>query len=83
MVHPDAVPQTIVYMDVKSIDFKVYASKWFTNKHEFIVSEHMLDWICTEATKSRFNIVSGRSDSDFDWRQTYIYGNGIWKELFA
>lgn len=49
MVHSDVVSKPIMYMDVKSVDVKVDADNQFTNEQEFVVRDHMLQWIRTEA----------------------------------
>lgn len=87
-MHSDAVSKAIVFMDVKSVDVKVDVGKQFTNEQEFVVREHMLQWICTKAAKLGFSIVVGRSDNDYDKRHTFVtprcktsgnYTKSIWK----
>ncbi|XP_058775909.1 uncharacterized protein LOC131650208 [Vicia villosa] len=59
-------------MDVKLIDVHVDVYKQLTNEHEFVVREHMLKWICTEAAKLGFGVVTGRSGNGPDRRQTFV-----------
>lgn len=50
MVHSGVVLKAIVFMNVKPVDVEI-DGKQLINKQKFVVREHMLQWINTEAAK--------------------------------
>lgn len=59
-------------MNVKLVVVEVDVGKQFTNKQEFVIREHVLQWIHTEDAKLGFSVVIGRIDDGFDKRHAFV-----------
>lgn len=79
MVIQNYSKQVVIHVDVR---------KEFSNKYEFTLHEHILEWACKEAIKLGFDIVIGTSISDFNIRHAFVtmrckrsgqYKEHIWK----
>lgn len=53
---PDVVFKPIMSTDAKHVD----VDNQFTNEQEFVVCDHMLQWIRTEVAELGFDVVIGR-----------------------
>ncbi|XP_050895587.1 uncharacterized protein LOC127102230 [Lathyrus oleraceus] len=63
------VQGVVVSPDVQGVVVKaVDVGNDFKNKQEFESRDHMLQWICMEASKLGFDVVIGRSDNGLDKR---------------
>lgn len=75
-VKPNQVNGYVKVDDVKpgdrSVVVEVDVRAPFTNEQEFIVHEHMLQWVRIEVKNLGFGVVIGRSDNGSDRRQAFV-----------
>lgn len=59
IMHPDNFNKDTASKDDIQGVMQVNVRKIFTNKHEFIIREHIFHWLCSYVSKSEFDIVIG------------------------